>query len=684
MVFGQTPTGQSVWHRFSRRGISELAPSSVPRIVQILAIALAYFLLARLGQVLAIEPGNVTPVWPASGLALVVVLKRGYWVWPGLWLGNFLGNAWAFLDTTSLFDFARTMTTGILIGPGDIAQACVGAYLLRRYCMDCESLGRIRDVIVFVVTQAVACLFSATFGVLALCLGGEVAWTEYAYTWLTWFFGDGVGIILVAPLLLHLGSIAGLSTDRRALAEAGAIWLSSAVCAALVFSDTFEASLSFLPLPIVLWAAVRGNQFIVSVTVLVIAAIATWGTSEHRGPFASGDINVSLIVLQLYVAITAITGALIVAALGERSRTEKQLGRTGERLSEALRGANVGLWDWDVPTSSVYYSPQFKLQLGYGPDVRWNSYEEWESRLHPDDKERAVELVRRYLDRDTNAYVSRFRLRRKDGNYVWILSRGQAVWNRNGEPLRMIGVHVDVTESMLRERELERANRELQQMAYATTHDLQEPLRSITSYTQLLERRYEDCLGDEERSWLQSIVGGTRRMKALLQDLRVYSQVDTPIRGRQPVCLDAALQQALVNLELPIESSQARIVHESLPTILGVEDQIVQLFEQLIVNAIQYRSKNPLRIHISAEHTDDAVTLKIRDNGVGIEAEQHEAIFEVFRRLHHQVEQSGTGIGLAICRRIVHRHHGEIWVESSPGEGSTFFCLFPCKRESTS
>jgi len=369
----------------------------ITRLPELLGIALVYFALARVGQILAITPGNVTPVWPASGFALAVVLRRGFWVWPGLWLGNLLGNAWAFLDVSNLMDAMRTIATGIAIGPGDALQACVGAFLIRRFCLGGEPFGRIRDVFYFVGTQAVACLFSATFGVLALCVGGVADWSSYEYTWLTWYLGDGVGIILFAPVLLTLRNAVPVFRDVKRLAEAATILFLGAIVSVLVFNDVFQPSLPFLTLPLVLWAAVRADQFAVSATVIAIVSVALWGTAQGRGPFATEDTNVSLLILQLYAGTTAVTGSAVAVAISESRRAEKELRQTGSRLDQAMRGGNIGLWDWDISSNSVYYSPQLKIQLGYDPDAPWETYHEWESHLHPEDKAAAVQHVRDYL-----------------------------------------------------------------------------------------------------------------------------------------------------------------------------------------------------------------------------------------------------------------------------------------------
>ncbi len=356
------------------------------------AIALVYFLLARLGQILAIEPGNVTPIWPASGFALAVVLFRGYRTWVGIWLGCILGNTWAILDTNTYADTVRTLATGLAMGPGGTFQACCGAYLIRRFCTDGEPLGRIRDVFCFVGTQAIACLSSATFGVFALCVGNIVPWSAYAYTWLTWFLGDGMGVVLVAPLLLKWREGLPLFYNPWLAVEAASILTLSLIASFLAFSGVFQSSMIFLPLPLVLWAAVRGDQFAVSSTVFGVLSIAVWYTTQGLGPFAIDDRNISLMLLQLYAAITLVTGSAVAAALTERKRAEHILRETNRTLlaaEEDLRLAAVAfnthdsILITDRQGKILRVNPSFTKLTGYEPnDVLGNTPRILKSGLH--------------------------------------------------------------------------------------------------------------------------------------------------------------------------------------------------------------------------------------------------------------------------------------------------------------
>ena len=303
-------------------------------ISRIIGVAGLYFILARIGQCLAVEPGNVTPIWPASGFAFVVALRRTRYGWIGLWLGNFLANTWAFLDLRTAGDALRTIVTGLAIGPGDVLQAYGGAWLFRRCEPSGSRLDSIRAVYCFVASQSVACLASASFGVLALCTGQIIGWEDFSYTWLTWYLGDGVGIITFAPVLLTWRIAPGLFKNTREVLESSLMVILGLLLSLLVFTDVSDVSLFALPIGVLLWAAVRGNQFIAAITGLAISAAAIYGTSNGNGPFQSSDINVSLLSLQLYMAVTVVSGLSVCAALSERTRSAAKLGIEKQRRRE--------------------------------------------------------------------------------------------------------------------------------------------------------------------------------------------------------------------------------------------------------------------------------------------------------------------------------------------------------------
>jgi PAS domain S-box-containing protein len=221
--------------------------------------------------------------------------------------------------------------------------------------------------------------------------------------------------------------------------------------------------------------------------------------------------------------------------------------------------------------------------------------------------------------------------------------------------------------------ELNRSNEELSQFAYVASHDLQEPLRMVASFTELLARRYKGKLDSDADEFIGFAVDGARRMQRLIQDLLAYSRVATRGNDLVHTSSEAALRRALMNLRGAIEESGALVTHDPLPTAMADERQLIQVFQNLIGNAIKYQNPGVPRIHISAaRNADKKWTFSVQDNGLGIEPQYFEKIFVIFQRLHKRDEFSGTGIGLAICKRIVERHGGTISVESQLGHGSTF------------
>jgi light-regulated signal transduction histidine kinase (bacteriophytochrome) len=221
--------------------------------------------------------------------------------------------------------------------------------------------------------------------------------------------------------------------------------------------------------------------------------------------------------------------------------------------------------------------------------------------------------------------------------------------------------------------ELARSNAELEQFAYVASHDLQEPLRMVTSYTQLLAQRYGDKLDPDAQEFIAFAVDGGRRMQGVINDLPAYSRVGTRGKEFEPTDYDAVLSRVLVNLQAAVGESGAVVTHDPLLTILSDSAQLGQVFRIFLSNAIKFRSDKPPKVHVGADRKDGEWRLSVRDNGIGIDPKCFDRLFVIFQRLHTKEEYSGKGIGLAICKKIVERHGGRIWVESEPGEGSSIY-----------
>ncbi|QLK25765.1 MEDS domain-containing protein [Natrinema zhouii] len=232
-----------------------------------------------------------------------------------------------------------------------------------------------------------------------------------------------------------------------------------------------------------------------------------------------------------------------------------------------------------------------------------------------------------------------------------------------------------------RERALEESNERLEQFAYAASHDLQEPLRMVASYLQLLENRYGDAFDEDGEEFLAYAVDGADRMREMIDGLLEYSRVETRGDPFEPVELDALLDDVLADLQIQIEETDAEITAEQLPRVTGDASQLRQVVQNLLDNAIQYSGDAPPRIHIDAYRRGREWVISVQDDGIGIDPADQDRVFTVFDRLHSREEYEGTGIGLALCQRIIERHGGDIWVDSEPGEGSTFSFTLPALRE---
>jgi signal transduction histidine kinase len=277
-------------------------------------------------------------------------------------------------------------------------------------------------------------------------------------------------------------------------------------------------------------------------------------------------------------------------------------------------------------------------------------------------------------------------IERANGTRATLLISSAPIRDRDGHIAGAVTVAMDITVQKGIERELAqkaedlfRSNRELQQFAYVASHDLKEPLRMVTTYVQLLDRRYGERLDGEAKEYIGYAVEGSKRMYMLVEDLLTYSRVETSTLPFGPVSMDDVMATTLRDLGAALESSRAVVNVEPLPEVHADRQQMVQLMENLVGNAIKFRREEAPVVHVSATAAGDEIVFSVRDNGIGIAKEYGEKVFQMFQRLHPRETFPGTGIGLAICKKVVERHGGRIWFESEPGVGTTFYFTLPVK-----
>jgi PAS domain S-box-containing protein len=276
---------------------------------------------------------------------------------------------------------------------------------------------------------------------------------------------------------------------------------------------------------------------------------------------------------------------------------------------------------------------------------------------------------------------------KRNGDRVWIAWTNKGIVDEQGAVTEILCVGNDITarkqaEALLARRtvELERSNADLEQFAYIVSHDLQAPLTVIAGFAELLARRSQGKLDDKAEEFIKQIKEGVRRQQHLINDLLDYSRVTTRGKEFEPVDLNAVLDQVLTDLSLLIQEKGAVVSHEPLPTVMADAAQLGRVFQNLIGNALKFCREGALRVEIGAEPGEQEWRFWVRDNGIGIPAKDFDRIFMMFERLHDRSEYPGTGIGLAICQKIVERHGGRIWVESEPGTGSTFWFTIPERK----
>jgi PAS domain S-box-containing protein len=350
----------------------------------------------------------------------------------------------------------------------------------------------------------------------------------------------------------------------------------------------------------------------------------------------------------------------------------------------AIEGSGEGLWDWNIPEGTVFFTKRWKEMLGFSEDEIENNLDERDKRLHPDDKARCYADIERHFRGETPVYENEHRVLCKDGSYKWILDRGMVVSHgRDGKPLRMIGTHTDITERKEREEDLERSNADLEQFSYAVSHDMRQPLRMVSSYLQLLERSLAGQLDGDKRDYFNYAIEGAKRIDRMLVDLLEYSRVGR--KGEPPTSVEsrALLDEVLQFLRPAIADAQAKVnITGEWPRIHVGRDEISRLLQNLIGNAAKFRiaGRTP-EITITSKVAGNEWHLCVADNGVGIIPSQIKRLFQIFQRLQLREAYEGAGVGLALCRKIAEHHKGHIWVESEgEGQGSRFHVVLPILR----
>jgi len=689
-----------------------------PRLLLHLALALAYFAAGKLGLALAIEHPSASAVWPPTGIALAAQLLWGRSTWVPVFLGAFAvnvtttGNPWSSLGIAS----------------GNALEAFVGGLLVERFAEGARAFTRARNVFVFsALAVALVPLASTVLGVGTLVATGQLARASVGQVALTWWLGNAVGALLVCPLLV-------LAWTERARPWLPGQTLESACLLVIVlvggwflFQDGLPP-LKFLCMPVLLWAAFRFRPRETAAATLLIATVSVASAVEERGSPARVDSG-SLLTLQTFLGTVSITALSVAVVVEEQRRTKEGLERTrgeleqsvAQRTDQLSRSVRIleeevtarkrteqerrtsearfrELVEW-APDALVIVDPRGEIVLLNAQAERLFGYARAElvgtsvdllvpERFRPAHTQSREAFVARPQIRHMGAAGVTLYGRRKDGSEfpveialgplptesgILISSaiRDTSERERVEEEIRRLNAELEQRVEE-RTRELRRSNEELEHFAYVASHDLQEPLRMVSTFVQMLEKQYGDRIDESGREFMHFAVDGAERMHQLIHALLTYSRL-----GRSPslsrVETATSLARAQENLRVAIEESRAVITHDALPTVRADDMQLTLLFQNLLGNAIKFQRKGATpRVHVQAETLPGEWCFSVSDNGIGIDPRYFERIFVLFQRLHARDDYPGTGLGLASCKKIVERHGGRIWVDSQPERGSTF------------
>ncbi|MBI5535145.1 MAG: MASE1 domain-containing protein [Deltaproteobacteria bacterium] len=662
-------------------------------------LALAYFAAARLGLLFAIPPGNATPVWPASGIALAALVLWGNRAWPGIWLGSLLSNT---LTEVSV-------VTSAAMASGNTLEVLLGAWAVRRWIGVATPCDKVGCVVRWAGIATVVSTLAALIGATSLGLGGYMPWSAFGSNWLTWWLGDTAGTLAVAPLILAWANKQDDTRPEGGKLEAGALVLIVVVVSAWLFGPWASHPLSqdflYLVILCLIWPALRFGVRQVTLVTALLATASIWGTSRGYGPFHGSDISDSLLHLQTFLNVTALTGLALAGVVASRRRTEKELRASEQELAqkrqaEALQRSEERFRLLVQNSSDIfaivgrdgrmqYVSPAAERLTGFPTDERM-SRSVFEL-IHPEDLARAKEAFARVLDNPSEPVRIEYRHAHKNGGYVELETIAQD-FSAHPSLRAIVATARDITERKSAAADLDRARLAAEEASRAksrfvanTSHEIRTPLNGIIGMSTLL---LDTQLTREQRSFADAIHVSSGHLLSLLEGVIDLSRIEAGKLDieKRPLSVRDTLEEALATVEpAAIRKGltvRTRVCSRAPDRLVGDAARLRQILVNLLGNAIKFTEAGSVSLSVELEETAGeraVIRFDIEDTGIGVPEEKLDEIFEPFVQVDESSTRKfgGSGLGLAISRELVSLMGGEMAVKSEPGRGSLFSVRVP-------
>lgn len=653
----------------------------LPQLAIAAAVGIGHFGMAKLGLLFVVEAEGLAAVWPASGFLLAVLFLLPRRHWPAAIVGAFAAVVGANLGD------GNGLWLSLGFGFANTAESTLGAYAVQRLVGPRIRFGRAREVIGFGVVAGLGCALTALLG------AGIVAWgigTPFWDAWRVWWIADSVGMLIVTPLFLSWAPLLGRYARQRKRPPTARVleFLTLVGTTVIVVELLFELNtpVTYQAFPVLVWAALRFGPAGAAVANVILSTLVIPKTAAGGGPFAMAGNSVTeqILAAQVFSAMCYLTALGLAAAWKERRLAEEQSRETETRYRAIVETANdafVGMGsdgritDWNAAAEAMF---------------GWSREEAIGSRLAETifpERYRQLGALARHFEtgevRRPGRTVEFFALHR-DGHELsvevttWPVSVGKE--QTFSAFVRDITARKTAEEELtMYAAELERTNRELEEFAYVASHDLQEPLRKIRAFGDLFVLRFGSALGEEARDYLARIQGAAARAQNLMDDFLAFSRLTTRRSERVRVDLGEIARELVAEFETALEKTGGRIEVGELPELEADRQQMRELFRNLIDNGLKFhRPGEPPVVRVSRGDVENgSYRIVFADSGIGFEPRYADRIFTTFERLHSRDKYAGTGMGLALCRKIVQRHGGTITATSVPGEGSSFAVTLP-------